>query len=87
MALWRNVTDRVRQEEKSKLEETIRTDQKLSNYIQQGHLTKALKICLRYFFSADLFALFKLTPLYYLLNLGPYKIFIRDFICCRTAFE
>ena len=47
MALWRNVTDRVRQEEKSKLEETIRTDQKLSNYIQQGHLTKALKICLK----------------------------------------
>lgn len=47
MAFWRNVTDKVRAEEKAKTEETIKTDQKLSNYIQKGQLVKALKICLR----------------------------------------
>ena len=47
MVLWENVTQRVREEEKAKEDETIKTDQKLNNYIHTGQLSKALKICLR----------------------------------------
>ena len=40
MSFWQNVTERVRSEEKSATEERIRTDQKLSNYIQGGQVCR-----------------------------------------------
>merc|ERR1719376_1872735 len=47
MVVWQDVTERVKAEDKAKHEEVVKTDQKLSNYIQNGQLAKALKVCLR----------------------------------------
>ena len=47
MILWQNVTQSVREQERLKDEELIRTDQKLNNYLMNGKLSKALKLALR----------------------------------------
>lgn len=44
---WRNITEQVRTEERKKTEELVKTDQRLQNYLVNGNLQKALRLCIR----------------------------------------
>ena len=47
MIMWENVTKLVREQERLKVEEAVKCDQRLNNYLINGKLSKALKLSLK----------------------------------------